>query len=84
MSSGGNMPVEVGRGPHPLELGKPALDFILWALGAWKDLFIQQIGFGNSLAVQWLGLCASTAGGLGSIPGGGTEILHAAQPKINK
>ena len=23
----------------------------------------------NSLAVQWLGLCASTAGGTGSIPG---------------
>ena len=31
---------------------------------------------GNSLAVQWLGLCASTAGGTGSIPGRGTKILH--------
>ena len=27
--------------------------------------------------VQWLGLCASTAGGLGSIPSPGTKILHA-------
>ena len=27
--------------------------------------------------VQWLGLCASSAGGLGSIPGQGTRILQA-------
>ena len=27
-----------------------------------------------SLAVQWLGLCASTAGGTVSIPGLGTKI----------
>ena len=32
---------------------------------------------GNFLAVQWLGLQASTAGGTGLIPGGGTEIPHA-------
>ena len=32
---------------------------------------------GISLVVQWLGLCASTAGGMGSIPGGGTKIPHA-------
>ena len=34
---------------------------------------------GNSLVVQWLGLCASTAGGTGLIPGQGTKILQAAQ-----
>ena len=34
---------------------------------------------GTSLAVQWLRLCASTAGGMGSIPGWGTKIPHAAQ-----
>ena len=28
---------------------------------------------GNSLAVQWLGLRASNAGGMGSIPGQGTR-----------
>ena len=33
---------------------------------------------GNSLAVGWLGLRASTAGGTGSIPSRGTKILHAA------
>ena len=33
---------------------------------------------GNSLAVQWLGLHASTAGGMASIPGQGTMIPHAA------
>ena len=32
---------------------------------------------GNSLAVQWLGLCAFTAEGLGSIPGEGTKIPQA-------
>ena len=32
---------------------------------------------GTSLAVQWLGLRASTAGGTGSIPGQGTKIPHA-------
>ena len=40
---------------------------------------------GNSMAVQWLELCAFTAEGLGSIPGGGTKILQAVQSsQINK
>ena len=34
---------------------------------------------GNSLAVQWLGLRASTARGSGSIPGWETKIPQAAQ-----
>ena len=33
---------------------------------------------GNSMAVQWLGLCALAAEGLGLIPGRGTKILQAA------
>ena len=32
---------------------------------------------GDSLAVQWLGLCAFTAKGTDSIPGQGTMILQA-------
>ena len=36
---------------------------------------------GTFLAVQWLGLCASSALGTGSIPGGGTKI---PQPKKKK
>ena len=32
----------------------------------------------NSLVVQGLGLCYSTAGSLGSVPGGGTKILQAS------
>ena len=32
---------------------------------------------GTSLVVQWLGLCASTAGDMGSIPGRGTKIPQA-------
>ena len=35
--------------------------------------------FGNSLVVQWLGLCALTAEGLGSIPGQETKIPQAIQ-----
>ena len=33
----------------------------------------------ESLAVQWLRLCKSIAGGMGSIPGGGTKVPHAEQ-----
>ena len=36
------------------------------------------VTLGNSLALQWLRLRTSTAGGMGSIPGWGTKILHAA------
>ena len=53
----------------------------------WKPLITP--GFkrhhkGNSLAVQWLGLCASTAGGMGSIPGQGTKIPQAEQGSQKK
>ena len=41
----------------------------------------RKAGDGNSLVAQWLGVCASTAGSMGSIPGRGTGILQAAQPK---
>ena len=34
---------------------------------------------GTSLAVQWLGVLAFTAGGPGSIPGQVTKIPHATQ-----
>ena len=34
---------------------------------------------GISLAVQWLGLHPSTAGGTGSIPSEGNKILYAKQ-----
>ena len=34
---------------------------------------------GNSPAIQWLGLHASTAGDTGSMPGQGTKILHVMQ-----
>ena len=34
---------------------------------------------GNSLVVQWLGLCTFTAKGLGSIPGWGTKIPQHGQ-----
>ena len=43
------------------------------------DLSSVQNPMGNSLAVQWLGLCAFIAEGVGSIPGRGTKILQAAR-----
>jgi len=33
---------------------------------------------GTSLVIQWLGLLASTAGGVDLIPGQRTKVLHAA------
>ena len=40
--------------------------------------------WGTSLAIQWLGLHAATAGGVGSIPGRGTKIPHAARRSQKK
>ena len=39
---------------------------------------------GTSLAVQWLRLHASTAGGVGSIPGRGTKMPHAKKNAFSK
>ena len=36
---------------------------------------------GASLAVQWFATPPSNAGAVGSIPGQGTKIPHASQPK---
>ena len=38
---------------------------------------VEMTSQGISLVVQWLRLHASSAGGLGSIPGQGTKIPHA-------
>ena len=48
------------------------LDMQGW-FNIWKSICI-----GTSLAVQWLRLHTSTAGGTGLIPGQGTKIPHAA------
>ena len=37
----------------------------------------QESTCGTSLALQWLRLHTSTAGGMSSVPGGGNKILHA-------
>ena len=43
-------------------------------------MYLKKLGQGgNSLEVQWLGLHAFTAEGLGSIPGQGTKIPQAAR-----
>ena len=45
----------------------------------WSQGPLKRGPFGNSLAVQRLGLCALTAEGPGSIPGRGNKISQAAQ-----
>ena len=52
----------------------------------WNQIFLKIIKKGPSLAVQWLRLCTSTAGGTGLIPGCKTKILHAVWQgqEINK
>ena len=47
-----------------------------------KMMMIATIG--NSLAVQWLGLCNVTAKDPGSVPGQGTKFPQAVQPSQNK
>ena len=42
-----------------------------------KIIILKNMILGNSLAVQWLGVSALTAGGLCSIPGWGTKIPQA-------
>ena len=54
---------------------KPLGEGLGWACGC--------VG-GTSLAAQWLGLRASTAGGAGSIPAQGTKILHVSWQKKKK
>ena len=51
-----------------------------------RKLYHSYTHFGNSLVVQWLGLSALTAEGLGSIPGRGTKIPQAVRcsQKIQK
>ena len=44
-------------------------------------MFKKLKNIGTSLVVQWLRLCASNAGGAGSIPGQGAKIPPAAGPK---
>ena len=46
--------------------------------GRWERHKIIKL-VGTSLVVQWLGLCASTAGSTGSTPGQGTKIPQATQ-----
>ena len=48
------------------------------------SFYFKNDGLGTSLAVQWLGLCTSTAGSMGSIPGWGTKMPQAAQHSQKK
>lgn len=51
-----------------------------WDLWLW----CKKVLIGTSMAVQWLGLYASTAGGTGLIPGQGTKILWVRCKKKKK
>ena len=55
-----------------------------WEANKYYWILLQIIvDIGNSLAVQWIGLHASTAGGTGSVPGWRTKIPHAALHRQN-
>ena len=45
---------------------------------------VTEVRTGDFLAVQWVALCASTAGGTSSSPGRSAKILHVVMPKTNK
>ena len=53
-----------------------------WILYMWEGEYfppcLNYATFGTSLVLQWLRLCSPNAGGLSSIPGQGSKILHAA------
>ena len=49
----------------------------LWAKEGPSGLAVKD-PYGTSLAVQWLRLCTSTAGGMGSNPGRENKIPHAS------
>ena len=55
------------------------LQFLMKMSGSLTLLFCR-----NSLAVQWLGLCAFTVEGTGSIPGWITKILQVVEPDKKK
>ena len=60
---------------HRIVLSSPLDDYTTIFLFLFLQTF--KLFAGNSLGVQWLGLHAYTAEGLGSIPGRGVKILRA-------
>ena len=69
--------------PHS-ESGLPGSDENIGQMISWVPLILgvlwghpsdrKSMVLGTSLVVQWLGLCASTPGDMGSIPGQRTKI----------
>ena len=57
---------------------------LLYSTGNYIQYLVITYNGETSLVVQWLRLRASTAGGMGSIPGWGTKILHAVWRGQNK
>ena len=64
----------------PIRLSADFSAETLQARREWHDILKVMRG-GSFLAVQWLGLHAPAAESLGSIPGWGTKIPHAAKEK---
>ena len=64
-----------GKPPMILDAGRGVKVLVVQSLRKKFGNFIKS-PTGTSLAVQWLRLCASTAGGAGSISGRGTKILE--------
>ena len=75
---------DLGCYPHPHKQCICKLSLGLGLQTIHSFIHSTNIYCGTSLAVQWLRLCASNAGGMGSIPSQGTKIPHAAQQKKKK
>ena len=65
----------------------------MYMLSIWSDckwylflisVYMCSLLMGTSLAVQWLRLCASTAGGMDLIPGSGSKFPRATEWPKNK
>ena len=59
-------------------------EWILWYENCILIKLLEKNGLRTSLAVQWLRLRTSNAGGAGSIPGQGTKISRATQRSQKK
>ena len=56
---------------------------IVWTWLSWHLILLRKPCPGTSLVVLWSRLCPSCTGGMGSIPGWGTKMLHAIErPQI--
>ena len=80
VGSSKKMLMEILNSPEGME-GPHSFFFLLTERKKYLLLQHQNCKTGTSPAVLWLRLCTSSAGYMGSVPGRGSKIPHAAWPK---